>query len=88
MAHVLVVDDDDVIRETLRELFEGTYQCQVASTAEEALHTLQAQAAKAVSIGSGGGEREARGRAPRVNSRRRSREIRCSSGSPDVDLAH
>ncbi len=44
MADVLVVDDDDVIRETLLELLEGNYQCQVASTAEEALHKLQAQA--------------------------------------------
>ena len=43
MADVLVVDDDDVIRETLLELLEGNYQCQVASTAEEALRKLQAQ---------------------------------------------
>ena len=43
MADVLVVDDDDVIRETLLELLEGSYQCQVASTAEEALRKLQAQ---------------------------------------------
>ena len=43
MADVLVVDDDDVIRETLRELLEDNYQCQEASTAEEALTRLQAQ---------------------------------------------
>jgi CheY-like chemotaxis protein len=43
MADVLVVDDDDVIRETLLELLEGNYQCQEASTAEEALRKLQAQ---------------------------------------------
>ena len=43
MADVLIVDDDDVIRETLLELLEGNYQCQVASTAEEALRKLQAQ---------------------------------------------
>ena len=43
MADVLVVDDDDVIRETLLELLGGNYQCQEASTAEEALHKLQAQ---------------------------------------------
>jgi DNA-binding NtrC family response regulator len=43
MADVLVVDDDDVIRETLLELLEGNYQCQVASTAEEALQKLAAQ---------------------------------------------
>lgn len=43
MADVLIVDDDDVIRETLLELLEGNYQCQEASTAEEALRKLQAQ---------------------------------------------
>ena len=43
MADVLVVDDDDVIRETLLELLQGNYQCQEASTAEEALRKLQAQ---------------------------------------------
>ncbi|HSK65017.1 MAG TPA: response regulator [Pyrinomonadaceae bacterium] len=43
MPDVLVVDDDDVIRETLLELLETHYQCQVASTAEEALSKLQAQ---------------------------------------------
>ena len=43
MADVLLVDDDDVIRETLLELLEGNYQCQEASTAEEALRKLQAQ---------------------------------------------
>ena len=43
MADVLIVDDDDVIRETLLELLEGNFQCQEASTAEEALRKLQAQ---------------------------------------------
>ena len=43
MADVLVVDDDDVIRETLLELLAGNYQCQEASTAEEALRKLEAQ---------------------------------------------
>ncbi len=43
MADVLVVDDDDIIRETLLELLDGNYQCQEASTAEEALRKLQAQ---------------------------------------------
>ena len=42
MADVLVVDDDDVIRETLLELLDGHYQCQEASTAEEALRKLEA----------------------------------------------
>jgi DNA-binding NtrC family response regulator len=44
MADVLVVDDDDVIRDTLRELLEENYHCQEARTAEEALHKLQSQA--------------------------------------------
>src|SRR5687768_2042077 len=44
MADVLIVDDDDVIRETLLELLNGNYQCREASTAEEALRKLQAQA--------------------------------------------
>jgi DNA-binding NtrC family response regulator len=43
MADVLIVDDDDVIRQTLLELLEGNYQCQEASTAEDALHKLQVQ---------------------------------------------
>ena len=43
MADVLIVDDDDVIRETLLELLEGNYHCQEASTAEEALRKLEAQ---------------------------------------------
>ena len=43
MADVLIVDDDNVIRETLLELLEGSYRCQEASTAEDALHKLQAQ---------------------------------------------
>ena len=43
MADVLVVDDDDVIRETLLELLAGNYKCQEASTAEEALRKLEAQ---------------------------------------------
>jgi DNA-binding NtrC family response regulator len=43
MADVLIVDDDDVIRETLLELLAGNYQCQEASTAEDALHKLQVQ---------------------------------------------
>jgi len=43
MAEILVVDDDDVIRDTLCELLAANYQCQVASTAEEALQKLEAQ---------------------------------------------
>jgi DNA-binding NtrC family response regulator len=43
MAEILVVDDDDVIRDTLCELLAADHQCQVASTAEEALQKLEAQ---------------------------------------------
>jgi DNA-binding NtrC family response regulator len=43
MAAILVVDDDDVIRETLHELLSAEYSCQTADTAEEALAKLEAQ---------------------------------------------
>jgi two-component system nitrogen regulation response regulator GlnG len=43
MADILVVDDDDVIRETLQELLSADYSCQTAATAEEALAKLEAQ---------------------------------------------
>ena len=43
MADILVVDDDEVIRETLYELLSTEYSCQTADTAEEALARLQAQ---------------------------------------------
>src|SRR6188474_996486 len=43
MADVLVVDDDDVIRDTLYELLSTDYSCQTANTAEEALAKLEAQ---------------------------------------------
>ena len=43
MADILVVDDDDVIRETLCELLEANHSCQTADTAEEALAKLKAQ---------------------------------------------
>lgn len=43
MADILVVDDDDVIRETLDELFSADYSVQTADTAEEALAKLEAQ---------------------------------------------
>lgn len=41
MADILVVDDDDVIRETLCELLASDHHCQQASTAEDALRKLQ-----------------------------------------------
>jgi DNA-binding NtrC family response regulator len=44
MAEILVVDDDDVIRETLSELMSQEYACQTADTAEAALAKLEAQA--------------------------------------------
>ena len=43
MADILVVDDDDVIRDTLCELLSTDYSCQTAQTAEEALARLAAQ---------------------------------------------
>jgi DNA-binding NtrC family response regulator len=43
MADILVVDDDEVIRETLDELLSASYSCQTADTAEQALAKLEAQ---------------------------------------------
>ena len=43
MAEILVVDDDDVIRDTLCELLSSDHHCQAVSTAEEALRKLEAQ---------------------------------------------
>lgn len=43
MADILVVDDDDVIRDTLCELLSQDYSCQTADTAEQALAKLKAQ---------------------------------------------
>lgn len=43
MADILVVDDDDVIRDTLYELLSADYSCQTSNTAEEALAKLEAQ---------------------------------------------
>src|SRR4026208_2612536 len=44
MADILVVDDDEVIRDTLCELLAQDYSCQTADTAEDALAKLEAQA--------------------------------------------
>ena len=43
MAEILVVDDDDIIRDTLCELFAMDHQCQQATTAEEALQKLESR---------------------------------------------
>jgi DNA-binding NtrC family response regulator len=43
MAAILVVDDDDVIRDTLCELLAANHSCQTADTAEQALAQLEAQ---------------------------------------------
>ena len=48
MAEILIVDDDDLIRETLFELLSGDYQCETASTAEEALARLEAETVEVV----------------------------------------
>jgi two-component system response regulator PilR (NtrC family) len=42
MAKVLVVDDDDTIRDTLYELLSEDYICQTAETAEKAFARLEA----------------------------------------------
>jgi DNA-binding NtrC family response regulator len=43
MPRVLVVDDDDVIRDTLYELLSEEYVCQTADTAEKALARLEVE---------------------------------------------
>jgi two-component system response regulator PilR (NtrC family) len=42
MALILVVDDDEIIRDTLFELLSEQYVCQTAETAEKAFARLQA----------------------------------------------
>ena len=37
MSKILVVDDDDTIRDTLYDLLSESYVCQTAETAEKAL---------------------------------------------------
>jgi len=43
MPSILVVDDDDAIRDTLYELFAGQYLCHTAETAEKALTLLRSE---------------------------------------------
>ena len=42
MAKVLIVDDDETIRDTLYELLSENYLCQTAETAEKALARIEA----------------------------------------------
>jgi DNA-binding NtrC family response regulator len=42
MSRVLVVDDDDAIRDTLQELLSEEHVCQTAETAEKAVARLEA----------------------------------------------
>lgn len=44
MSRVLVVDDDDTIRDTLYELLSEEYVCQTAETAEKAVARLETDA--------------------------------------------
>ena len=43
MAAILVVDDDDTIRDTLYDLLSEDHHCHTAETAEEALKLLDAE---------------------------------------------
>ena len=48
MADILVVDDDEVIRDTLCELLSQDHSCQSAETAEDALAKLEARSFEVV----------------------------------------
>jgi DNA-binding NtrC family response regulator len=43
MANVLIVDDDDAVRGILLDLLSDRYECNTASTAEEAFQYLEIQ---------------------------------------------
>ena len=43
MAEILIVDDDDVIRDTVFELLSTDYECDTAETAEQALAKLETE---------------------------------------------
>jgi two-component system response regulator PilR (NtrC family) len=43
MAEILIVDDDEIIRDTLHELLSSDYHCETAETAERALEKLKEQ---------------------------------------------
>lgn len=42
MAKILIVDDDEIIRDTLYELLSENYLCQTAETAEKAFARIEA----------------------------------------------
>ena len=48
MANVLIVDDDDAVRGILLDLLSDRYQCNTASTAEEAFQYLEIETYDAV----------------------------------------
>ncbi len=48
MATLLVVDDDNMIRETLHDLFLNTHECHTADRAEQALAFLEFESYDAV----------------------------------------
>ena len=48
MANILIVDDDDAVRGILLELLSDRYQCNTASTAEEAFQYLEIERYDAV----------------------------------------
>ena len=48
MSTILIVDDDDAIRETLYDLLSDRYECQTAGLAEEALQYLATETYDAV----------------------------------------
>ena len=43
MAVILIVDDEEIVRDALRELFEEEHRCHTAETAEQALKWLETE---------------------------------------------
>ena len=43
MAVLLIVDDDEAIRDSLQELFEEEHRCHTAATAEQAVNWLETE---------------------------------------------
>jgi len=48
MPTILIVDDDDAIRSMLYDLLSEKYECDTASTAEEALQYIEVDSYKAI----------------------------------------